>query len=620
MRKKLITILLPLIVLFACLGFTACDNGGLPEKLATPQNLRRVGNTLVWDAVDYADGYSLLVGGELSERIVTENKCDFFDLNEKKVYLIKLMAYSDRGSANSDEVEFIFAGRSTLPTEGLEFSFNGWGKLGVTKFAVDENGVCVIPAVYRGYKVEYFYTMEPKTSFSDTEKAGSVNPGVSTTQPQVVCSQIKYLYLPYQFASFSAAQFQNFTNLKVIALGDSFGCKEPDRYVVEGNCIIDRKENSVKLGCVGSIIPETVTKIGDQAFAGRNLESFTVPEQITEIGFGAFNNCKKLETLGLPENLQMDKFNLVNGCSSLKQIKIPQGVTNLSEAFVGCTSLTEVTIPDSVTNLDLAFRGCTSLKTCVVPQSVKKLEGTFERCTSLEFVDISGVVELITYSGGFRIIPTFYMCDSLKDVKFGSALFTIGEDSFAFCSSLKEISLPQGLVSVGLGAFSNCTSLEKVTVPDSVTEFGEGEYGIGFVFRNCTALKEVKLPNGIDSIDSMFQNCSSLQTIVIPDSVNTIMGAFKNCTVLESVVLPKQFKLIAADAFENCPLETVFYNGSEAEWESVAANVKGSSELLSATRYYYSETAPALNAEGTAYEGNFWRYENGVPTVWEYQA
>ena len=118
----------------------------------------------------------------------------------------------------------------------------------------------------------------------------------------------------------------------------------------------------------------------------------------------------------------------------------------------------------------------------------------------------------------------------------------------------------------------------------------------------------------------MFKGCTALESIEIPESVLTLINVFSGCISLKSAVLPKQFKLISAGAFENCPLETVFYNGSEAEWESVAANVKGSNELLSATRYYYSETAPALNAEGTAYEGNFWRYENGVPTVWEYQA
>ena len=151
MRKKLIAILLPLALMFACLGFAACENGGLPEKLATPQNLRRVGNTLVWDEVEYADGYSLLVGNESSERLTKECACDLSDLGKAEAYLVKLMAYSDRGAANSDDAEILFAGKFALPTEGLEYEFDGT-RVGVSKLAVDENGICEIPAIYRGYK------------------------------------------------------------------------------------------------------------------------------------------------------------------------------------------------------------------------------------------------------------------------------------------------------------------------------------------------------------------------------------------------------------------------------------------------------------------------------------
>ena len=288
--------------------------------------------------------------------------------------------------------------------------------------------------------------------------------------------------------------------------------------------------------------------------------------------------------------------------------------------------------------------GCTSLKTCVVPPSVFTLEGTFKGCTALESVDISGIVEITTYSSALGIIPTFYKCTSLKEIKFGSCLNTIEEDTFfgctslqsvelpnavgvigdfafAFCSSLKEISLPQGLTQIGTSAFSHCTALERIAIPETVTSFDStsGNYLSGFVFNGCTALKEVKLSNGVTYLYNVFKGCTALESIEIPDGVEKLIDVFKGCTALKSAVLPKQFKLISADTFESCPLEAVYYRGSEAEWESVSANVK-SAELLSVTRYYYSETAPALNEEGTAYAGNFWRYENGVPTVWVYEA
>lgn len=41
-------------------------------------------------------------------------------------------------------------------------------------------------------------------------------------------------------------------------------------------------------------------------------------------------------------------------------------------------------------------------------------------------------------------------------------------------------------------------------------------------------------------------------------------------------------------------------------------------KLTYADRYYYSETEPALNEDGSGYDGNYWRYADGVPTPWVY--
>ena len=109
-------------------------------------------------------------------------------------------------------------------------------------------------------------------------------------------------------------------------------------------------------------------------------------------------------------------------------------------------------------------------------------------------------------------------------------------------------------------------------------------------------MTNITIPNNVTSIyKSAFSKCSSLTEVVIPDSVTSIDGyAFSNCS----------------------NLTTVYYNGTEEDWGNISINYDNNC-LLNATRYYYSETEPALNAEGTAYDGNYWYYnENGEPTVW----
>lgn len=62
----------------------------------------------------------------------------------------------------------------------------------------------------------------------------------------------------------------------------------------------------------------------------------------------------------------------------------------------------------------------------------------------------------------------------------------------------------------------------------------------------------------------------------------------------------------------------MYYKGTAAKWAKISIK-HGNSYLTDATRYYYSETAPALNEDGTAYDGNYWHYDtDGVtPVIWK---
>jgi len=65
-------------------------------------------------------------------------------------------------------------------------------------------------------------------------------------------------------------------------------------------------------------IPNSVTGLGDYAFAGTHFTSVTIPGTATNIGNGVFSSCP-----------------------SLASVTIPGSVTNLGDyAFAGCTNLT----------------------------------------------------------------------------------------------------------------------------------------------------------------------------------------------------------------------------------------------------------------------------------------
>ena len=107
------------------------------------------------------------------------------------------------------------------------------------------------------------------------------------------------------------------------------------------NAIIETATNTLIAGCKNTVIPTTVTNIGQEAFYGiNNLTSISIPNSVTCIGESAFDDC-----------------------TGLTSVTISNSVTSIGElAFSLCTSLTSITIPNSVASISsYAFSGCTGL-------------------------------------------------------------------------------------------------------------------------------------------------------------------------------------------------------------------------------------------------------------------
>ena len=604
MKRKLIKILLPFILLFACLGFAAC---GTPDRLDTPANLRIKDGVLSWDKVKYADGYSVYIDGE--EYQTAQCNYDISELNEGEIHTLEVRAYTN-GGILSPYADIAYTGKYAIPTEGLEIDLLGKGDYlhgEVSKLSVNEDGWCVIPATYQGIRVTNF-----------TAEATSAQ----------VLSKIKGIYLPSSInnSHLYGSRFKGFANLENIVLGEG-----NEKFVSEGNCIIERETNTLVVGCIGSEIPDYVTKIGSSAFTGRDIKEITIPNTVTEMENNVFHDCAVLERATLPERLISNSLSYTFrgctslkgatvpegitrlrgtfwGCTSLTEFKVPEGITDLNEAFHGCTSLTDVTLPESVRELYYTFQSCTALKSVKIPSGVKTLQGTFWFCTALESIEVPGSVQ--------NLQGTFYGCTSLKSAVISDGvidmnyIYTLSGKSygtFENCTALTDVRLPATLERIGPTAFRNCISLKAIEIPESVTR-------IDFMaFENCTSLKSVKLPKNLAGMfyHTLFSGCTSLEAIVIPESITRLgSSSFENCTSLKSVVLPKVIE-IAYSVFTNCPLEEVYYRGTEEEWdENLGKIYKNNTELLSAPRYYYSETAPEE-------EGNYWHFVDGVPTKWE---
>ncbi|MDR2421246.1 MAG: leucine-rich repeat domain-containing protein, partial [Oscillospiraceae bacterium] len=121
------------------------------------------------------------------------------------------------------------------------------------------------------------------------------------------------------------------------------------------------------------VLPESVTKIGKEAFAGcLELESVAFREEgLKEIGEKAFEACLKLSEFNLPNSVTGIGLCAFLGCAALKQIDFPDNITIIEAGTFGMTGLEMVKLNDVVVEIGSgAFGNCVKLQSCEVPNTV----------------------------------------------------------------------------------------------------------------------------------------------------------------------------------------------------------------------------------------------------------
>ena len=106
-----------------------------------------------------------------------------------------------------------------------------------------------------------------------------------------------------------------------------------------------------KHGRVGANdFPDTMTAIGEAAFANAGLTGLELPKGCISIGDSAFENCSYLTNITLPDGLVQIGDRAFAGCYKLEHVKISEGLAHIGDdVFEACFALREVYLPDSLT-------------------------------------------------------------------------------------------------------------------------------------------------------------------------------------------------------------------------------------------------------------------------------
>lgn len=244
-------------------------------------------------------------------------------------------------------------------------------------------------------------------------------------------------------------------------------------------------------------VPQTVTKIGDSAFAGcTQLTAITLPAGLRELGSGAFSGCTALTGVALPDSLTALGYGAFANCTALTAAEFPAGITpaswrNSSDMLRNCTSLRSVKLPKTVPSLgDDFFAGCTALEQIVLPDSVTEIgSNLFNGCTALTDVTLSTNLQAIPAN-------TFYGCASLQKLVAPYAVTKIGKTAFANCTSLTSLTLLRNVTEAASDALSYPEQVTVYGVKGTYAETYAASVGASFaaIDRPATA---VSLPKSV---------------------------------------------------------------------------------------------------------------------------
>lgn len=205
------------------------------------------------------------------------------------------------------------------------------------------------------------------------------------------CSSAKSAYLGHNLEAAGKYLFGNCTSLEkatfktsidAISVGMFYNCSSlKDVELVDGLETIGNIAFE-KCSALAEIeIPFSVKVIGDSAFDSTALETVFIPQQVEEIGAGAFTNCANLTDINVDaKNRNYKSYNGVLYSGDYAQLLCcPPAKSGdytvyeacleiVDDAFIGCDKLTSVTIPEDVQAISAsAFNGCSEdliLKSC----------------------------------------------------------------------------------------------------------------------------------------------------------------------------------------------------------------------------------------------------------------
>ncbi|MBQ7643165.1 MAG: leucine-rich repeat domain-containing protein [Clostridia bacterium] len=439
-------------------------------------------------------------------------------------------------------------------------------------------GKIVLPASMRHIGNYAFYCSALPVGSTESERSSLSLLKIQDNSVETIGDYAFYGCEYLSSVGLGAGDTEEGTGLKSIGSSAFYGTKIQNKMLADGRD--------------PTLIPETVTKIGKNAFKNsllwKNTANAKEGDGIVYAGNWVVGFTKTLTNPRLTFDYEypcgIGDYAFYK-CSTLQSLPELNRVNYIGRgAFYGCSGLGAIALNSNLKFIDdYAFYKCTNIvRISDFPSSLTYIgRSAFYKCEKLDTIDIrlTRITEIKPYA--------FYGCKMLANIKLGNTLKTIGEYAFYSDTALKELTLPDNIEYLGVESFGKCSGLNTlnlnanlktidgyafydcvwlhdIVIPDSVESIGE------YAFYNCKRTRSITFGKGLTSIgDYGFYGIEKLRYLFIPENVKEIgKYAFKGGKRLTSVTLGQTIEKIGEHAFFGAN-EVTFYTDAKSivgEW------------------------------------------------------
>ncbi|MBE6609234.1 MAG: leucine-rich repeat domain-containing protein [Ruminococcaceae bacterium] len=365
------------------------------------------------------------------------------------------------------------------------------------------DAVIVIPRAYVTHDAEYTVVVISSDAFKGCKYIREViiPEGVRVIGNRAFnyCPSLKKVHIPSTVERIGPEVFNSSANVEIDVSEDN------PYYSGKGNCLVEKASGTLISGFNSSVIPDDlgIKKIAPFAFYKCNeLKEITIPESVTEIGEEAFAWCETL-TKATVKGAETIGYSAFGYCYALESVELPKNLKTIGAAAFTHAAIRELVIPEGTERIEQsAFSHCEKLETVDMADSVTFIgTSAFGNCHKLSRIELpADLTEIGTFA--------FYQCTSLRSLTIPSGVRNVKEQTFAGCASLLSVTA-LGAESIGNSAFAGCYRLAEIALPKTLKKID------GSAFYNCGAITSVSFEGTKTEWEAVANDDRQLKTLTV---------------------------------------------------------------------------------------------------------